>query len=39
LLLPPGKYRLEVSLDGRRADQDLEVRDGSLMRADFRLGQ
>jgi serine/threonine-protein kinase len=39
LLLPPGKYRLEVSLDGRHADQDLEVRDGSLMRADFTLSQ
>jgi len=39
LLLPPGKYRLEVSLDGRRAEQDIEVRDGSLMRADFRLVQ
>jgi hypothetical protein len=39
LLLPPGKYRLEVSLDGRRAEQDIEVRDGSLMRADFSLGQ
>jgi hypothetical protein len=39
LLLPPGKYRLEVSLDGRRAEQDLEVRDDALMRADFRFSQ
>jgi serine/threonine-protein kinase len=37
LQLPPGKYRLEVALEGRRAEQDLEVRDGALMRADFRL--
>ncbi len=31
LVLPAGKYKVSVLRDGRRADQDIEVKDGSLL--------
>jgi serine/threonine-protein kinase len=35
--LPAGKYVLTVSKDGRRAEQAVEVKDGSLSRLDLQL--
>lgn len=29
--LPIGKYRISVIKDGRRADQEIDVREGSLL--------
>jgi serine/threonine-protein kinase len=37
LVLPPGKYHLLVTKDGKRAEQDLDLRDGALMKINFSL--
>ncbi len=36
-VLPAGKYRITVVKDGRRADQDIEIRDGALVRYELDL--
>jgi serine/threonine-protein kinase len=35
--LPEGKYVLVVIKDGRRAQQEIEVKDGALLRSDFQI--
>lgn len=37
LILPAGKHRLAVSRDGGRAERDIEVEDGALIRVSFSL--
>ncbi|HVX66105.1 MAG TPA: serine/threonine-protein kinase, partial [Bryobacteraceae bacterium] len=37
LVLPTGQYTLTVSKDGRKADQPVEVKDGSLLKFELQL--
>jgi hypothetical protein len=37
LNLPAGKYHLSVAGNGKRAEQDFELRDGSLVKMTFSL--
>jgi len=34
---PPGKYNLSVLKDGHRADQEIEIKDGSLLKFTLQL--
>jgi predicted Ser/Thr protein kinase len=36
-VLPAGKYVLVVTKDGRRAEQEIDVKDGALLRSDFQI--
>ena len=38
-VLPAGKYTLAVVKDGRRAEQELEIHDGSLLKFELQLSQ
>ncbi|MCS6951679.1 MAG: protein kinase [Bryobacterales bacterium] len=39
LELPAGKYTVTVSKDGRKAEQEVEIKDGAFVRIHFALGQ